>query len=99
LTNIGHTLAQINSSYAKGLEQQQARHLERKSRQNHEESRLAEAIDLAQEIETDLTDDELARLLEAFQADNTNPVTYLQIKHEKLRKAWVKRKVAQMPPL
>lgn len=99
LTNIGHTLAQLSSSYTKELEQQQARHRERKSRQNQGECRLVDAIDRAQEIETDLTDDELARLLEAFQADDTNPITYLMIKQEALRKAWVKRKVAQMQPL
>jgi hypothetical protein len=51
------------------------------------------AMERAQDLETDLSDDQLAALLELFQSDVSTADAYMVIKREPLRKAWVQRKL------
>lgn len=75
---------------------------ERKERQERVQQRQ-EAIELALKLETYLSDDELAALLDVFQKEEGSASSYLSITaNEGLRKAWVKRKITFasviMPP-
>lgn len=115
LATIGHGIVDLGASYRKGLEDKGARHqdrmthlerqLERQERQERQDllvrQERQEAMIRAQELESDLSDDSLAALLEVFQDDEGSAMAYLSIKTESVRKAWVKRKIAratQMPP-
>jgi hypothetical protein len=103
LTSIGHSLTGFASVYRKGIEMQQARHEERVARRGQgtgssDDSVSSQAMDKAQTVETDLSADELATLLENFE-DEKAANAYLRIKGDDLRgddlrKAWVKRKLA-----
>jgi hypothetical protein len=50
-------------------------------------------MECAQDLETNLSDDQLAVLLELFQSDVSMADAYMVIKHEPLWKAWVQRKL------
>jgi hypothetical protein len=51
------------------------------------------AMERAQELETELSDDHLAALLELFQSDVSTADAYMVLKRDNLRKAWVRRKL------
>lgn len=72
--------------------------LERKEREERQQKHQ-DAIDCAQEIDLDLESEDLAKLLEVFQHDIDSAVLYLSIKTEGVRKAWVKRRIAERPSL
>jgi len=55
--------------------------------------RKAMAMERAQDKETHLTSDQIAALLELFEADVNKADTYLRIKDDDVRRAWVKRKL------
>lgn len=90
LANIGHTFSDFNSNYRIGLDRQEARHRQR------EDNPMNTAIERAQEVESDLTPDELAGLLEVFQKERDSARAYLLIKNDSVRKAWIKRKLASI---
>lgn len=98
LTSIGHSITGFTSVFRQGMEMEQARHVERvarRARDNLSSSSQAQAMDKAQDIEHDLSPDELATLLEIFEEESTAKA-YLQIRDDAndLRKAWVRRKLA-----
>jgi hypothetical protein len=110
LTTIGHGIIDLSTSYRKALDDKEARHQDRMAQHQdtmlHLERQLTlgreerqerqEAMDRAQEMETDLSDDSLAALLEVFQTEEGSAMAYLSIKIESVRKAWVKRKLARV---
>lgn len=115
LANIGHGIIDLGASYRKSIEDKEARHhdkmvqhqdaMSQMSRQAEREERrdvtFKEATDRAQELERDLSDDDLAALIDVFQTEEGSAMAYLAIKIESVRKAWVKRKISfatQVPP-
>jgi hypothetical protein len=95
LTNIGHNFADINSTLWMGIEMEQARFDARKAewiaREDHGDV-TTQAMRLAQQMETHLTYDELAALLEILE-DSNIAKGYIQTQNDDLRKAWVKQKL------
>ena len=53
------------------------------------------AINRVQEMETDLSPDEIAILAELFNKEHNSAKIYLALKADPVRKAWIKRKLAQ----
>lgn len=68
--------------------------LERQERQERQQKRK-EAMDLAQDIDIDIGPENLAYLLEVFETEEDSARTYLSIKVDDVRKAWVKMKIAR----
>jgi hypothetical protein len=97
LANIGHNLSEFNSMFRIGLDRQEARHRKRAVMQEQREDDPMEvAMERVQEVDSDLTPDELAGLIEVFQKERDSARAYLLIKNEGVRKAWIKRKLASI---
>ena len=82
----------------KRLEEHQR--LEERQRQeeailDHEKDPMLVAIDRLQEVEADLSPDEMAILAELFNKEHDSAKTYLALKSDPVRKAWIKRRLAQ----
>jgi hypothetical protein len=92
LTHIGNNLADFNSAYRYGVDREHERHQARMEERKARGHECGQAVAQAQELETYLSDDELAALLEVFEEQNSARA-YLGIKTNELRKAWVKRKL------
>src|SRR5882762_1330577 len=58
--------------------------------------RKRKAMDLTQELEDDLSDNDLSSLLELFETNVMAADAYVTIKREGLRKTWVQRKLAKL---
>ena len=54
------------------------------------------AMDLAQELEDDLSDNDLSSLLELFETNVMMANAYVTIKWEGLQKTWVQRKLVKI---
>ena len=93
LTTIGHGITDLNASYCKGLEQEEARHQYRMSQQDHRDNVMSLAMERAQELDSDLSPEDLIALFEVFQTEEGSAKAYILIKIETVRKAWVKHKV------
>lgn len=98
LTTIGHGLADIGSSYCKGVELADARHHDRLFRRDRWDGVLAEVRKCAQEQEAYLSDEDLATIFEVFQAEEANAKACLAIKSEGVRKVWVRHQISRMAP-
>jgi len=62
---------------------------------DHEKDPMLIAINRVQEMETDLSPDEIAILAELFNKEHDSAKIYLALKADPVRKAWIKRKLAQ----
>jgi hypothetical protein len=62
---------------------------------DHEKEPMLVAINRVQEMETDLSPDEIAILAELFTKEHDSAKTYLALKSDPVRKAWIKRRLAQ----
>jgi hypothetical protein len=103
LTTIGHGLAGLNTLYRTGLEQEDARHRQRmawrqesRDHQVHSSNIVDRAMDRVQELESSLSPDQLAGLLEIFEAHPGSARAYLAIKGDGVRNAWIQRKLVSI---
>lgn len=96
LTSIGHGIADLSASYRRGLELDEARHVDRLSRRDRRENTISEAVERAQQLETHLLPDVLAALIEILEENEGSAKAYLSISIESVRKAWVKRKLSKI---
>lgn len=92
LTRIGDNFADFNATYRYGVDKEHERHEARMAERSARGQECGQAVARAQELETFLNADELAALLEVFE-DRNSAKAYLGIKTDKLRKAWIKRKL------
>lgn len=59
------------------------------------ERECLDAIHRMQEVDFDLSPDDQATLVELFKKDHNSANTYLVIKSDPVRKAWIKRKLTK----
>lgn len=62
-------------------------------------NRKRNAIERAEELETELDDERLVQLINIFETDVSAADAYMVIKRDGLRKAWVKAKLAPLNTL
>jgi hypothetical protein len=86
LNRLGETLSEFNQSF-----QAPRQYLPPPPDSSVERRKIA--MERAQELETYLSDDHLAALLELFQTDVSTADAYMVLKRDNLRKAWVQRKL------
>lgn len=96
LTSIGHGIADLNASYRRGLELDEARHLDRLSHRDRRDNTISEAVERALQLEIHLLPDVLAALIEILEENEGSAKAYLAISIESVRKAWVRRKLAKI---
>jgi hypothetical protein len=88
LSRLGDSLDDFNNSYRANMAFKQ-----KDPSIDATVKRKAAAMDRAQDLETDLTSEQIAALLELFEAEANTADAYLNIKRDDVRKAWVRRKL------
>ena len=96
LMTIGHTLADLSTTLCQDSQQNEIRYWERMARHNREGDAMSSAMECAQEIENDLSADQLAGLIEVFQKEPGSAKAYLMIKLDNVWNSWVNRKLVSM---
>lgn len=99
LNHIGQNFAGFNEVYKYGIDKEQERHQARMEERNARlrvsqqlSDRSRQASEQAQQLETYLELEELAVLIEVLEDQNVAS-TYLSLKADELRKAWIRRKL------
>jgi hypothetical protein len=86
LAQVAETIADIGSSIG---------NTSHKGGSESSPVRKRKVMDLAQELEDDLSDNDLSSLLELFETNVMAADAYMTIKRDGLRRTWVQRKLAK----